>query len=82
MGIHGLEACVQVAYDTRHDCWVVIVPEQKVTSVSVEYDPNESITMTALEDGLILVADIHSHHKMPAYFSGIDDRDEVGVRLY
>lgn len=82
MGSYRLEACVQVAYDTLLKKWEVIVPEQRVTGVSVDYDPNEAITMTALNENLLLVADIHSHHVMPAFFSHTDDEDEVGVRLF
>lgn len=82
MADYGLEACVQIAYDTQLDSWEVIVPEQTVTSVSVDYDPQEAITRTAIEENLIIVADIHSHHRMPAFYSGTDDADECGVRLY
>ena len=28
------------------------------------------------------IIEIHSHHSMPARFSGMDDRDETGFRLY
>ena len=29
-----------------------------------------------------IVADVHSHHEMGAFFSGTDDRDEQGFRFY
>ena len=29
-----------------------------------------------------VVMEIHSHHQMAAHFSGVDDRDETGFRLY
>lgn len=82
MADFGYEACVQIAYDTRLDGWEVIVPEQKVTSVSVDYDPQEAVDRTAIEENLIIVADIHSHHRMRAFYSATDDADECGVRLY
>ena len=53
-----------------------------MTSVSVDYDPQEAVDRTAIEESLIIVADIHSHHRMRAFYSTTDDADEIGVRLY
>lgn len=82
MGRANREACAQIAFDTKAKTWEVIVPKQVVTSVSVDYDPNEAISFTAYRESLVLVADIHSHHKMLPFYSCTDDADEVGVRLY
>ena len=46
-------------------------PEQDTTAASVRYRPSA--------DALL---EIHSHHRMPAYFSTTDNRDEQGLRLY
>jgi PRTRC genetic system protein A len=52
--------------------WVVTRPVQERSRARVGYrgDPT----------GVIL--DLHSHHLMPAFFSGTDDADEQGGRLY
>ena len=47
------------------------VPEQEGTEGSVQY---------AVSDSVIL--DLHSHGKMSARFSGQDNRDEQGLKLY
>lgn len=77
-----VEGVVQVAYDTVRDEWKVLVPEQTVSPVSVNYDPQLAISTTAYTEGMVLVADIHSHNRMAPFFSSIDDNDERGVRLF
>ncbi len=47
------------------------IPNQQQGKASVEYDR---------KDGTVL--DLHSHNSMPAYFSGTDDRDEMGLQVY
>lgn len=49
----------------------MVRPAQDRSSARVEYK---------LVDNTIL--DMHSHHQMPAFFSGTDDADEVGFQLY
>ena len=77
-----VEGVVQIAYDTVKEEWKVLVPEQTVSQVSVNYDPQLAISTTAYSDGMVLVADIHSHNRMAAFFSSVDDNDERGVRLF
>ena len=47
------------------------IPEQQGTTASIQY-----------ERGGEAVAEFHSHGRMRAFFSGTDDRDEVGFRIY
>lgn len=47
------------------------IPEQKDMTGSISY---------LLGDQVIL--DLHSHGKMTAWFSGVDNKDEQGLRLY
>ena len=47
------------------------VPEQEREPASVRYFTESSVVM-----------DIHSHGTMSAWFSGVDNRDEQGLRLY
>jgi len=57
------------------DGWELIEPEQTRTSISCRPDePCPSSERAIIE--------IHSHHSMPARFSGTDDKDETGFRLY
>ena len=46
-------------------------PRQITSGVAVRYEPS---------DGCVL--QLHSHHRMPAYFSHTDDADEQGLCLY
>ncbi len=47
------------------------IPAQERRSASVTYDAAANV-----------VLDLHSHGKMRAFFSGQDDKDEQGLRLY
>lgn len=52
------------------------IPFQHVSKVSV--DP----CYTKLPSHFIKIAEVHSHNTMKAYFSSIDDADELGTMLY
>jgi PRTRC genetic system protein A len=55
--------------------WELVEPEQTRTSISCRPDePCPSSDRAIIE--------IHSHHSMAAKFSGTDDEDETGFRLY
>lgn len=64
----------------------ILVPKQEVTTASVRAsDFNESIDITTGEviesyppTGWIPVGSSHSHNTMPSFFSGTDDRFELG----
>lgn len=70
------EYAVQVFWD-RGKGYSLYEPVQKTSQAAVTLKRNH-----ALESSSTLVMDIHSHGSMPAFFSAVDDRDEVGVRLY
>ena len=66
----------EVMYHFKYDPgegWTVSRPAQEQSRVSVGYryrDPDQ------------IILDLHSHHRMPAFFSPTDDRDERGGRFY
>lgn len=53
--------------------WRVAVPKQRVSAGHVGYRGGH-------QDSVVL--DLHSHHGMAAYFSEVDNRDELGCRYY
>jgi PRTRC genetic system protein A len=71
-----LEVLVHLVYNTETDKYEIIVPKQKVTSISVNSETEE------YSENLIHVMDIHSHNVMDAKFSSIDNSDEKATRLY
>lgn len=72
-----LEALVHILYDNLRCKYVIRVPKQKLTHVSVN-----SVMDEAYPEHFIHVMDIHSHNTMPAQFSQTDDDDERATRLY
>lgn len=59
--------------------WYLAVPDQEQHPASVKpigrsVGPNSSYEMAFIE--------VHSHHSMSAFFSGTDDKDEQGFRIY
>lgn len=71
------EAAVQIFFDPKKDCYELYFPKQTVSANSVEFQRNHD-----LESEKVLVMDVHSHGCMPAFFSGIDNHDEKGTRLF
>jgi len=53
--------------------WRVSLPRQQATTGQVSYAGGNALT---------IALDLHSHHQMGAFFSGTDNRDEQGCRLY
>lgn len=47
------------------------VPPQEGKSARVEYEPGQAV-----------ILDLHSHCKMRAFFSGTDDKDESGLKIF
>ena len=70
------EAMVSIAYDTHSGDFHLLWQGEKADRGSVEYDPLPE------DDRFILYAEIHSHHRMPAFFSNQDDRSERKLGLY
>ncbi len=68
-GTDLLEAMVAVVWSGT--AYEVACPPQDASASHVTYEKSPG---TVLE--------LHSHHRMPAYFSTIDDADEQGLELY
>lgn len=73
---HDVEVMGVFYYDTETGRYVLDVPYQQVSKMSV--DPCYS----AFPPHFVKVAEIHSHNTMRADFSPIDDADELGTMLY
>jgi PRTRC genetic system protein A len=71
----GVEILLLVTGDAAGR-YALMVPAQAVSATRVRYTPP---TLPA-DTTLVLV--LHSHHALPAYFSGTDDGDEQGLALY
>ncbi len=56
------------------DRYRVSRPAQQVTAVRVQSYSGQGYDN--------VVCELHSHHTMPAFFSGVDDADEQGFRFY
>lgn len=69
---HDFEAYVQFWWNPEEQEYFVNLPLQKVSKGRVIYEPADDI-----DPSNILVCEIHSHNSMNAFFSGIDDRDEM-----
>lgn len=69
------EAYVSLWYDKDSDEWQIVVPDQKVSAGSAEYDE-----CVPPGKNFVCVGDIHSHGSMRASHSGTDDNDEIGKR--
>ena len=74
----NLEALVNVYWDKQDSCFVLDVPEQKVTRTSI----SSRISGKFDSGRFIHYMDIHSHNNMNAFFSRTDDRDEKAARVY
>lgn len=66
----GEETMFAVTNNGGPNYWLVR-PEQERDATSVRYRPAEDA-----------VLELHSHHRMRAYWSSTDDADEQGLRLY
>lgn len=63
-------------WDTENRRYVLDVPFQEVSKIKVDACYSE------FPPHFIKVAEFHSHNTMSAYFSEIDDADELGTMLY
>lgn len=73
----GYEALAHILYDTSRAKYLIRIPRQTVSRISVNAKCDEPYP-----DHLLHVMDIHSHNYMKAEFSPIDDKDETATRLY
>lgn len=74
---HADEAMAIIYWSKKDEKYEVFVPQQRVTAHSVY------ATMPEVEDdNYTPVMEIHSHNKMNAFFSEIDNEDEKATRIY
>jgi PRTRC genetic system protein A len=74
---YGSEAIVQIYWDRQKKEYFCFCPRQEVGGASVDFKRDKE-----KEKKYLLVADVHSHDEMSAFFSGTDDRDEKETRLF
>jgi len=74
---YNSECAVQIFWDRKEKNYYIFYPKQSSGYAFVAF---ERSVKRECED--ILVADIHSHGKIPAFFSSVDDADEKGSRLF
>ena len=67
---HRSECAVIIFYNEETEQFKIVVPEQKVSFASLDYD-----RLITVED-YTMVGTIHSHSSMSAFHSGVDDDDE------
>ncbi|MDD6736321.1 MAG: Mov34/MPN/PAD-1 family protein [Clostridiales bacterium] len=74
---YAVEAMAAVYWSEQRHRYEVYVPEQRVTGTEI------SAALPDLpEDEYTLVMEIHSHNRMSAFFSKIDNDDEKATRIY
>ncbi len=73
----GAEAVLQIFYNRTDEAYFFHIDDQGVSGGSAEMDRSVELERTHL-----LIADIHSHNSMGAFFSGTDNRDEKEARVY
>jgi len=64
------EAIVLLFYDEETGKHKIVPPMQKVAGASCDYDKGITI------EGMTMIGTIHSHGRMSAFHSGVDDTDE------
>lgn len=72
-----IEALFHLLWLDREQRWSLCWPEQEATGSSVR--PLADSGGSSYQRALI---EVHSHHQMQAFFSGQDDADEQGFRVY
>jgi PRTRC genetic system protein A len=60
-----------LAITWQGDGYHIWQPEQSVSATSIKYQTMDDVVM-----------ELHSHGRIPACFSGQDDRDEQGFKIY
>ena len=73
------EVMVQIFLKKSTGEYVIHVPTQTVTSVSIKFEHDSELLS---DPDYVWVLDIHSHNSMNAYFSGGDDADEKSTRIF
>lgn len=70
------EAMVSVVHDTETGGFLLVWQGEKADAASVTYDPLPE------DERYVLYAEIHSHHRMAAFFSRTDDGSERPAGAY
>ena len=77
LGLRWMETtpCTETLFAVRWTGtdYTLEMPEQQGSGASLRYQP---------PSGPGIIAEFHSHGRLPAFFSGTDDRDEQGFRFY
>lgn len=74
---HNTEIMLQLFWNKDSQEYFWYIPKQMVTSVSCNIKRNIELEMEHY-----LIGDFHSHGAYPAAFSIVDDKDELGFRIY
>ena len=70
------EAAVRVCYDEGDGSYFFVRAGGVRSGAFINYDYSESVE-EILREGVICVMDVHSHNRMGAFWSGVDDGDEL-----
>lgn len=70
------ELGAQIFYDNEQGYFLYVPTQENGPAFCTIFRSAE------LELNKVLVADIHTHGYLPAFFSGIDDADELGFRIF
>lgn len=70
------EALIDLVYDRRDGSFRLVWNQKQASAGSVHYEPLPD------DEDIVLYAEIHSHHKMRAFFSPVDDAAEVKSGVY
>ena len=73
------EAAAQIFWDKRKKEYLVYYPKQYVSTVEVDFHRDMFLEN---DENFVLVMDVHSHGIIRPMFSGTDDMDEKGTRLF
>ena len=74
----GLEALVNVYWDSDCESFLLNVPKQTISKAAIEAEVSDEFTCGRY----LHYMDIHSHNTMRAFFSEKDNKDEKATRLY
>lgn len=74
------EALVDIVYDKETKEYSILKPLALTTETRVFWD--ELSVLTQLKPSQAVVCEIHSHNTMHAFFSSVDNKDEVQPLLY
>ncbi len=74
------EALVQIIYNKGTRTYRLYIPDVEADKVSLKWSDMDILKNRGIDE--IVVCEIHSHNSMPAFFSGVDDSDEILPMIY